>query len=168
MMQNTARVLILTLCVSPWIIPCDRLDAAEPPPDLHLEWIVNGRAVTDAPPITGRSGETVELAYRIRNVGGRDAFSVVITAQTALGRIAAPRRIHPGPRAGAAFDRTLKMALARGMRELCVEVALQNLNAEDPGDPEPANNRRCRRVDSAPNEPGDKQNAATSARKELQ
>jgi hypothetical protein len=146
MMRRTNNVLCLSICVGLWLLPCDRLDATGPPPDLYLEWIVNGRAVTDAPPITGASGETVELAYRIRNVGGRDAFCVVITAQTALGRVSPPRRIQPGPKAGAAFDRTLSMALARGMRELCVEVALQNLDAEDPEDPEPANNRRCRRV----------------------
>lgn len=167
MKQTTAKVLILTICVSPWIVSGDRLDAAEAPPDLYVEWIVNGRGVTDAPPITGRSGETVELAYRIRNVGGRDAFSAVITAQTALGRIAPPRRIQPGPRAGAAFDRTLSMALARGMRELCIEVALQNLDAEDPEDPEPGNNRRCRRVETPTNEPGGQHNDATSARREV-
>jgi hypothetical protein len=44
----------------------------------------------------------------------------------------------------------LDLPLAVGMREVCVEARLQNLAEDDPPDPEPANNRRCRRLDVDP------------------
>jgi len=122
------------------------LTAAEAPPDLFLEWLVDGRATVDAPDIIGPAGATVRLKYRIRNIGGTSAFAVVGRAQTALGRVGAPIRIQPGPDAGSHVDRHLDLPLAQGMREICIDVRLQTLAADDPKDPDTDNNRRCRRV----------------------
>jgi hypothetical protein len=126
--------------------------AAPPPPDLLLEWIEGQRPTTSAPPVAGRAGEVVHLDYQVRNIGGRDAFAMLLSAHTALGRVAPPRRVQPGPARGHALPQRLDLPLAVGMREVCVEARLQNLSADDPPDPEPRNNRRCRRVEVVPHD----------------
>jgi len=163
MRRKTAMIVII---LGTWI--CSETAAEAPPPDLYLEWIVGGRAVSDGPPLEGFAGQTVVLDYRIGNAGGRDAFAVIISAHTALGRVAPPNRVQPGPKAGARLDRTLTVALAEGMRELCLEIQLQNLSAEDPGDPEPKNNRRCRRVEVDSNRSDERTDIGDLSRKETQ
>ena len=113
--------------------------AAPPPADLRVLWSDKGGD------LEGDAGATVPIAYTIRNVGGRDAFSVVIRTTTALGP-AAPVRLQPGPAAGATFERTGAISLALGMRELCIDVTLQNVSVEDPPDPNLNDNRICRGV----------------------
>jgi len=115
-------------------------EPAASPADLRLEWAV----AKDS--IDGRAGETVEIRYLLRNVGGADAFAAVLSTSTALGPQGAPRRVQPGPRAGDSLALTLSLPLAEGMRELCIDAALQNLRAEDPADPNPGDNRICRTV----------------------
>ena len=140
-----SRVAIGAIAVLTVLTPTS-LPATAAPPDLFLEWLVDGRAVIDSPDLTGRAGETVRIEYRIRNIGGTAAFAVIGQAQTALGRVGAPIRIQPGPDAGAHIDRHLDLPLARGMREICIDVQLQTLAADDPKDPDTDNNRRCRHV----------------------
>jgi|SRR5687768_16040954 len=113
------------------------------PADLRLEWR-DPRNV-----IEGSAGDTVEVRYRLRNIGGRDAFAVVVRAHTSLGA-GSPERLQPGPKAGASHERHLSIALATGMRELCIEAMLQNLDATDPPDPNPRDNRICSPVHVAP------------------
>ncbi len=113
--------------------------AAPPPPDLLLEW-------STAASVKGSAGTTVNLEYRVRNVGGQDAFAVLLRAYSALGPLHRPVRLQPGPRPGAAILRVLAVPLATGMREVCVEAGLQNLRLEDPPDSTPDNNRICRAV----------------------
>jgi hypothetical protein len=107
---------------------------------LRLEW---GGTETS---IDGRTGETVELSFRLRNVGGQDAFAALLSASTALGPQGSPQRLQPGPRAGESLTRKLLLPLAEGMREVCIDASLQNLRAEDPADPNPGDNRICRAV----------------------
>lgn len=116
------------------------LAASTPPADLRLEW-----AGAEAP-IAGRAGETVRLRFRLRNVGGDGAFAAVLAAATALGPQGAPERIQPGPGAGESLARSLRLPLAEGMRELCIDAALQRPRPEDPGDPNLGDNRICRPV----------------------
>lgn len=124
----------------------DDVDTA--PADLRLEWLVAGRpAAGEAGPIRGREGETVTVPYRLRNVGGADAFAVILEARTALGRSGAPERLQPGPAAGAKTDRTLRVAVATGMRELCIDARLQTVEAGGGGDPNRDDNRICRRIE---------------------
>jgi hypothetical protein len=54
--------------------------------------------------------------------------------------------VQPGPAAGKALTNHFNLPLAEGMREVCVDVHLQNVSAEDPPDPNPADNRICRAV----------------------
>lgn len=115
--------------------------------DLRLEWLLEERPTRKAPVIEGSAGEVILLPYRVRNVGGRDAFALVIRADTALGAVGAPERLEPGPEAGEAVQRSLALPLAAGMRELCLEARLQNRRAEDPPDPNTEDNRICRRVE---------------------
>jgi hypothetical protein len=110
-----------------------------PPPDLRVAWSDGGKD------LEGDAGATVPIGYVIRNVGGRDAFAVVIRITTALGPVA-PVRLQPGPNAGASVERQGSVSLAVGMRELCVDVTLQNVALEDPPDPNLADNRVCRAV----------------------
>lgn len=118
------------------------------PPDLRLEWRVDGASDSAAAPaVRGREGETVEVSYRLRNVGGSDAFAVVLEARTALGPVGRPVRLQPGPAAGAAADRTHRLAIAAGMRELCIDARLQTLEPDHPGDPSNHDNRICRPVE---------------------
>lgn len=113
--------------------------AAPPPPDLRVAWSDGAKE------LEGEAGITVPIGYAIRNVGGRDAFAVVVRVFTALGPVA-PIRLQPGPAAGAALERQGTVSLAIGMRELCIDVTLQNVNIEDPPDPNLADNRICRVV----------------------
>lgn len=113
---------------------------AESPPDLRLEWIGGPTLVR------GTTGDTVDLRYRIRNLGGRDAFASVLKTLSSLGAVGEPLRIQPGPAAGRHLDGPLKIVLATGMRELCIEILLQNRTREDPADPTPGDNRACRPV----------------------
>jgi hypothetical protein len=122
-------------------------DADAPAPaDLRLEWLLEDGVVAEAPVVQGAPGEVVELAYRLRNVGGQEAFAAVVRADTALGPVGAAERLEPGPEAGKSFRRVLALPLAEGMRELCLQARLQNRRAEDPPDPNPDDNRVCRRV----------------------
>jgi hypothetical protein len=118
------------------------------PPDLRLEWLAGGAPVTGATAaVRARAGETVTVPYRLRNVGGSDAFTAILEARTALGRTGPPERLQPGPAAGSASDRSLTLAVADGMRELCLDARLQTLEPQDPGDPNPRDNRICRPVE---------------------
>jgi hypothetical protein len=120
------------------------------PPDLRLEWVEAGHTTREAAPVSGRPGETLRLPYQIRNVGGSDAFAVIVAAYTTLGPLGQAERLQPGPRAGQDTPRQLTLPLARGMREVCLDVHLQTLNVSDPQDPNPSDNRLCRRVDVTP------------------
>ncbi len=113
---------------------------ASAPPDIRLEW------TGGAGPIEGKAGQTIELTYVVRNVGGTEAFAVVLRGLSSLGPTGDPVRIQPGPAAGRRIDRRSTMALASGMRELCIEATLQNRNRDDPLDPTPSDNRICRVV----------------------
>ena len=113
--------------------------APPPPPDLRVAWTDGGKD------LEGDAGVTVPIAYTIQNVGGRDAFAVVVRLTTALGPVA-PIRLQPGPAAGGVLPRSQTVSLAVGMRELCVDVALQNVALEDPPDPNLTDNRICRGV----------------------
>jgi hypothetical protein len=114
--------------------------AAESPADLRLEWVGGDAAVS------GKVGQTVELKTLLRNVGGRGAFAAVVKTHTSLGPFGDPVRVQPGPAAGASLPRTITIPLALGMRELCVEVALQNVAVDDSQDPNPRDNRICRAI----------------------
>jgi len=108
--------------------------------DLRLEW------TGAAGKIQGRAGEAVVLRFQLRNVGGRDAAAAVLAVATALGPLGPPRRLAPGPRAGQGETRTLSLSLARGMREVCIDAALETAHADEPRDPNPRDNRICRPV----------------------
>lgn len=144
----TLTVWFLTaLCLGPAGVG---LAAEARPPDLRLEWAPGGPAAS-AEPLRGRPGETVRVDYRLRNVGGSDAFVAVVEARTALGPVGGPQRLQPGPAAGATIERRLSLALATGMRELCVDARLQTVEPEEPGDPNQRDNRICREVEIEPN-----------------
>lgn len=130
--------LLLTL------IAAAALVADTAPADLRLQWIGPPTAVR------GSAGQTVDLRFEIRNVGGRDAFATIVKAHTTLGPLNSPQRVQPGPRAGASVERKLAVPLASGMREICVEASLQHRTDGDPPDPSPKDNRICRAVNVAP------------------
>lgn len=139
------------LLAAPWTWRAAPDAGDGPPPDLRLEWMEGGRATTDGSDVVGVAGQRVSLAYQVRNVGGSDAYAVVISAYTALGRLGQRLRLQPGPAVGRALRRQLEMTLARGMRQLCLEVRLQTLEADEAQDPNPDDNRLCRRLEvSAP------------------
>jgi hypothetical protein len=121
--------------------------AVAPPPDLRVEWVSSGAPTREGEPVRGKAGEVRRLEYQVRNVGGADAFAIILAAQTALGPFGKPVRIEPGPQPGRLLRRTLELPLAEGMREVCIEAALQTSNADDPHDPNPQDNRLCRRVE---------------------
>ncbi len=116
----------------------------QPPADLLIEWVTESRH--PSPPIEGESGTSVDVGYRVRNIGGSDAYAVLIRSHSALGPLGQPIRLHPGPKAGRGIERTLRVPLARGMRELCVEGRLQTLGTDPHEDPSPNNNRACRPI----------------------
>ena len=130
----TAFLVLVCLAAQP-------ASAAPPrtPPDLEITWVDDGHS------LAGKSGETLQIRYRISNLGGTDAFAVIARASTTLGPIS-PARIQPGPAAGKRFERSFGLALADGMKELCVDVQLQNVALDDPPDPNLRNNRACRHV----------------------
>lgn len=127
-------------------MPAAAANVRAAPPDLHLEWLEGGVPTRDAPGLDGETGQTLTLRYQVRNVGGSDAFALVLTESTSLGRLSGPSRVQPGPAAGAALARTLRLALAPGIREVCVQATLQTERLADPEDPNPENNVLCRRV----------------------
>lgn len=129
------------LALSVWLI-----GATPAPPDLRLEWQIGGQYTRVAPPLVGAAGSTVTLVYRLRNVGGSDAFAAILSTFTALGPQGRVVRLRPGPGAGLAFERTLDLPLAAGMREVCIETRLQTLGDNEPRDPNPGDNTVCRRV----------------------
>ena len=47
---------------------------------------------------------------------------------------------------GQGETRTLSLSLARGMREVCIDAALETAHADEPRDPNPRDNRICRPV----------------------
>ncbi len=114
--------------------------AESAPSDLRLEW------VDTLPVVEGTAGATIELKYLLRNLGGRDAFAVILKSHTSLGPAGAPLRLQPGPAAGRAMERKLALPLAIGMRELCIEASLQNRQSDEPADPNLRDNRICRAV----------------------
>lgn len=129
------------------------LQAANPvattPADLRVRW--------ESPEATveGRAGMNVELSYEVANVGGAPAFAVVVSARSTVGAVGPPVRIQPGPKAGDAVKRKVSFALVRGMRELCLDAALQQRAGGEPPDPDLTNNRICRAITivSAPRRP---------------
>lgn len=147
--NELAVALALALLAASALAPGRAWAGADSPPDLRLEWLIDGAAANGpAPALRGRAGETIEIPYRLRNVGGADAFAVVLEARTALGRAGRPVRLQPGPAAGAADDRTLRLAVAAGMRELCIDARLQTLEPDQPVDPNRHDNRICRPVEA--------------------
>lgn len=133
----------------------DLADGEPAPPDLRLEWQDRGRGASlEGAPVHGPAGETISIPYRLRNVGGSEAFAVILDARTALGAVGRAIRLQPGPAAGDAVDRTLKLPLARGMRELCIDARLQTLDPGLPTDPHPEDNRICRKVEIVEEEAG--------------
>jgi hypothetical protein len=143
---RTVAVACLAFALS-W---CASPSPAQQGPDLRLEWLHEGRARTQAPPLEGRSGERLEVSYRLGNSGDRDAFAVILRAFTALGPQGTPERVEPGPAVSQQIDRTVTIVLSEGMRELCLEARLQNRSAGDPPDPRPHDNRICRRIQVHP------------------
>jgi hypothetical protein len=124
------------------------LSAAAPAaPDLRLEWLDAGSGTRDMGPVTGRAGETVRVPYQIRNVGGSAAFAIIVAAHTTLGPLGRPERLQPGPKAGEDMSRSLVLPLARGVREVCLDVRLQTRNVDDAQDRNPSDNGLCRRVE---------------------
>lgn len=119
---------------------------AEAPPNLRLEWLEDGRPTTETEPIGGETGETLRLPYQVRNIGGNRAYAVLLKAYTTLGPLGKPERLQPGPRAGEELLRWVDLPVSRGTREICLEARLQTLDADDPQDPDPSDNRLCRRV----------------------
>jgi hypothetical protein len=132
-LTKTAATLSLLLTVT---------SLAEAPADLRLQWMT-----LPATPLRGAAGETVEIRYSLRNVGGTAAFAAIVKAQTSLGALGQPVRVQPGPGAGASVDRKLSVALANGMRELCLDALLQQKSETDPPDPNLKDNRICRTVE---------------------
>ena len=154
MRDNHPSTLIRSASVSALLLLAASLaGASQPPPDLHLEWLHEGRPTREAPDLEGRPGQTRSLAYVLRNVGGSPAFAVVISESTTLGRLGLARRVQPGPAPGDSMTRTLRFALAEGIREVCVHVTLQTTRVTDPEDPNPENNVLCRRVRVQPRGP---------------
>lgn len=115
-------------------------DSPPPPADLRVAWTDKGE------PLAGEAGQTVPVQYVIRNLGGQNAFAVIVKIRTVLGPVGPAVRVQPGPDAGKALTNEFRLALADGMRELCIDVQLQNLSAEDPPDPNLKDNRVCRPV----------------------
>jgi len=137
--NRTRRVLPLA-CLLLLLVVGEATAIASPPPDLRLEWS------DDTGTVSGVAGTTAAVAYRVRNIGGQDAFAVLLRAYSALGPLHKPVRLQPGPRPGAAVARVLAVSLAAGMREVCVEAQLQTLRLDDPLDPTLENNRICRAI----------------------
>lgn len=122
---------------------------ADPAPaDLRLQWA--GGTAADGSPVRGAAGTSVSLPYEIVNVGGSGAFAVVVTSRTTVGSVGTPTRIQPGPQPGKAVGRKVSFALVRGMREICVDAALQHRAGGEPPDPDVANNRICRAIEVTP------------------
>lgn len=115
-------------------------------PDLRLEWKVGSRSTRTAPSLEGESGTQLRIAYRIRNVGGRDAWAVFVRAYTTLGTVGPEARLRPGPGAGRALERQIVLTLAQGMRELCLEARLQQLDIQESPEANTDDNRLCRRI----------------------
>jgi hypothetical protein len=137
-MRRLLRFIVLIAVAAP--VASAESGPPDPSADLRLEWRDPASAVD------GVAGSTVELPYRLRNVGGRDAFAVVLKTHTSLGAPQQPERVQPGPKAGATMERTISLPLATGMREVCVEAMLQTLAADEPTDPTLKDNRICRPV----------------------
>lgn len=121
-------------------------EAAAAPADLRLEWLENGAHLRDAAPLRGEVGETKRVSYLLSNVGGDDTFAAILSVRTTLGPQGRPRRLEPGPEAGEAWRQELALPLAAGLREVCIEVRLQTLQASDAPDPNTEDNSLCRRV----------------------
>jgi hypothetical protein len=142
--RRTALTLAVALGGALLSLGAFDLGAKEPaspsPADIRLEWVDGGA------PVEGEAGQTVEIPYHLRNVGGQDAFAVLLRAHTALGPLGRTLRLEPGPRAGETMARQVSLPLAEGVRELCLEATLQNLTPSDPSDPDPRDNRICRGV----------------------
>jgi hypothetical protein len=120
------------------------VEAADAPPDLRLRWI------PAASPVRGSVGETAELQYELSNAGGSPAFAVIVRVQTTVGPVGQPVRLQPGPAAGASMSRKVTLALVQGMREICIDAALQNRGGSDPPEANLENNRICRAISIAP------------------
>lgn len=114
--------------------------AADPPPDLRLQWTTAGT------PVSGVAGSSAELDYELTNVGGSRAFAVILNVHTTVGRVGPPLRLQPGPAAGASVQRRVSFALVRGMREICVDATLQTRGEREPLEANLQNNRICRAV----------------------
>ena len=135
--------LVLALAVPS---PARASEAGATPPDLRLEWVIDGRRVRTPDAVRGTAGEVLQFEYVLLNVGGAPAFAAVLSATTTLGPLPASHRLQPGPQPGQSVRRSLRLALATGMRQVCVQVRLQTARAADPGDPSPEDNLLCREV----------------------
>jgi hypothetical protein len=114
--------------------------AADVPPDLRLQW--TGKEAT----VRGVVGAKVDLEYELSNIGGSPAFAVIVRAQTTVGPVTAPIRIQPGPKPGAGTKRKVSFTLVRGMREICIDAALQHRDGGEPPEANFDNNRICRAI----------------------
>jgi hypothetical protein len=145
--RRSATVNCVTTILMAMLASAPASAEAEPaPPDLRLEW-------REPAAVIGAAGETVDVRFRLRNVGGSPAFAVVQKTHSALGPYGQPVRLQPGPKAGQTLERTVSLALATGMKELCIEVALQTVDVDDPSDPNVADNRICRAIQIVTREP---------------
>lgn len=115
-------------------------------PDLRLDWVLESEVSPDVPPVRGRAGETVRLVVRLRNLGGADAFAVILEAYTALGRTRPPRRLQPGPPAGGSMEHQEPLTLVPAMRTLCLVARLQRVLDEDPAEERVEDNQICREI----------------------
>ncbi len=126
--------------------PAPAGEGGAPPPDLRLEWLIEGRRARTPDAVHGTAGEVIRLDYVLLNVGGAPAFAVVLSATTTLGPLPASQRLQPGPAPGQSLRRSLRLPLATGVRQVCVQARLQMASAHDPGDPNPDDNLLCREV----------------------
>ena len=122
------------------LLVCTAAGGTKAPADLRLQWADNGSA------LDGKAGDTIDVRFALRNVGGSDAFAVILKTHTTLGPYGQSARLQPGPRAGESLDRRVSLPLATGMKELCVEASLQTVALDEPRDPNLGDNRICRAV----------------------
>lgn len=140
-------------------LPGRASSAVDAPPDLRLEWVIDGRSSRVANPLQGVVGEVVRLDYQLRNVGGAPAFAAVLSATTTLGPLSGSQRVQPGPKPGESMRRSLRLTLVIGVRQVCIQARLQTVRATEAGDPNPEDNLLCRHVivkdrDNAASPPG--------------
>lgn len=143
--QRVAGLVAITIALAA-PTPVRGGDADAAPPDLRLEWVIDGRRVRTPDPIRGTAGEVLRLDYEVLNVGGAPAFAAVLSVTTTLGPLPGSRRLQPGPQPGERIRSSLRLSLSAGVRQVCVQARLQTARATDPGDPHLEDNLLCRDV----------------------